>query len=483
MNYYKNIVAVLCVLSYLGCSDNLNLYPETNLTQGTFYNSEEELLQASNDVYRQMNRLYNANGIPDLFGERFSDNVCTIFVGGANSYDEDISEHNIKSDNGRLLTAWRNAYNSIFVTNDIITKLERSDVKFSSANLKTRIMAEALFVRSLIYYNLVQAWGDVPLVLNVVSVNEAYGYLREKKNVIYTQIIKDLLFCKDNLPEFYSSKDVGRITTYAVSALLAKIYIINGHKEKATIELKRIIDSNKYSLDANGDGSINIDDYKYLFKPEIKNCKESILEIQYLAGVNNVNSSHQNAYTPFLHSFHLPGISATNRGLGVNTPNSDLIAEYEPNDQRKDISIISGFTDQSTNTWIDYPYTNKYYDPNWQNPGQNVEVIRYADILLLYSELTNDPTFLNQVRKRIGLPLYGDSNFPSKYNTLPLAIEHERRVELAFEFHRYFDLIRSGRAMDVLNSKGYNINNNRLVFPIPLTEIDINPKLIQNEGY
>lgn len=483
MNNMRKIISLFCVSAMIGCGNDLDLYPETQLTQGNFYNSEAEMIQASNDVYRQLHRIYNAHNIPDLYGERFSDNVCTIFTDGANSYNEDINKHIIKSDNGRVLAAWRNAYNAIYITNDIIARFENTNVEFSSQTLKERLLAEAVFVRSLIYFNLVQAWGDVPLVLEVVSVDNSYGYLRKEKEVVYNQLIKDLSYCKSHLPEAYSGKEVGRITTYAVSAVLAKVYLITKDKASAQSELKRILECGRYTLDANGDGVINKEDYIHLFQPEVKNCKESILEVQYLSGVDKVNSNHQQAYTPFLHSFHLPGISATNRGGGVNTPNPDIMKEYEAGDPRKEISMIAGFNDESTNTWVDYPYTNKFYDPNWQNPGQNVEIIRYADILLLYAEVTGDPSYLNQVRSRIGLPLYGSPQYPSAYSTLSLAIEHERRIELAFEFHRFFDLVRTGRALEVLRSKGYDVTENDLLFPIPLAEIDINPGLTQNPGY
>ena len=96
--------------------------------------------------------------------------------------------------------------------------------------------------------------------------------------------------------------------------------MIRGNKDSAKIELKRIIDSERYSLDANNDGKVDVEDYAYLFAPSTKNCKESILEAQFLSGVDNVNAEHQNQYTPFLWSFHLPGSSDTFRGGGKNSP-------------------------------------------------------------------------------------------------------------------------------------------------------------------
>lgn len=410
----KKYILLIVMAVMVSCSDQLELYPETNLTEGNYYNTEEELSLAANDAYRQLCRIYNANGLPDLFGERFSDNVCVIFTDGGNTYTEDIVLHKIKSDNGTILSAWRTAYNGISIINDVLYRLENTSVSFTSDEFLNRIKAELIFVRSLIYFNLIQAFGDVPFLLKPVTVSESYSYLREDKNQIYSQIIADLLFCKEYLPKSYEGKDVGRITTYAASSILAKIYLIRGDKDSAKIELKRIIDSERYSLDANNDGKVDVEDYAYLFAPSTKNCKESILEAQFLSGVDNVNAEHQNQYTPFLWSFHLPGSSDTFRGGGKNTPSKDLLAEYEENDPRMNLSIVPGYQDEGANIWVDHPYTCKFYDPDWQNPGQNFEIIRYADILLLYSELTGDATYLNQVRARAGLPLYGSDSYPKK---------------------------------------------------------------------
>lgn len=479
----KGVVSGLFLSACLtGCnSSRLDLYPETNLTSGNFYTSEQDLILASNDIYRQLTRIFDAGGIPDLYGELHADNVYIESTTGAHSFAEDINTHRINSDNGFLETAWNTAYNAIYVVNNVIEKLDNTTVSFADPVVKERLRAEATVVRAIIYYYLTQAWGAVPFPLKVVTPDESYAYLREDLTVIYGQLIHDLQSAKATLPSSYTGDQVGRITRYAAAAILARVYLANGNKDLATAELEEIIQSGQYSLDANGDGEINAEDYAYLFEAAAKNSRESVLEVQYLAGQNQVNSRHQTTYAPWNFAFHLPGASVTFRGDGLNTPSSDLIGEYETDDPRKDLSLLPGFTDLQTGNFVAYPYTIKFYDPNHLYPGQNVEAIRYADILLLHAELTGSISSLNDVRARVGLPGFGEGGYPAaQYPTLALAVEHERRVELAFEFHRFFDLVRTGRAVAVLASKGIPISADKLLFPIPLSAIDANPGLTQN---
>lgn len=334
---------------------------------------------------------------------------------------------------------------------------------------------------------MVRAWGAIPMPLAPISPEESYNYLREDPSKVYEQIITDLTMAKEYLPESYSKTHVGKVTKYAAMALLGKVYLTLGDKTKAAIELKSVIDSGLYSLDTNEDGLVDGTDYEYLFAPTTKNCKESLLECQFLAGVSNPNSTHQTAYMPFLWSFHLPGQTETFRGHGHCTPTKDLIAEFEPTDTiRKNVTVVEGFVDLESGKWEDYPFTMKFYDPNWRNPGNNFKILRYADVLLMYAEAVGEDEgkkYLNQVRARAGLVGYGDADYPKEYNTFNKALEHERRVELAMEFHRFFDLVRTNRAMEVINSKGFNLTKDKLLFPIPVNAIDINPGLLQNPGY
>ncbi len=484
MKNIKVVIQLVLLLFLFACNKKeLDLYPRTSLTGANSYKTETQLTQAVNDVYRQMRVMYNAQGIADLFGELRSDNtyIKIAAAGGTNSID--VSNFTLRTDNPLIANAWANCYNAIFICNNAIEQLENTTVVFQQPEVKERLKAEAIFVRSLIYFNMVRAWGDVPLVLKVITPEQSYDYIRESKDVIYKQIIADLIYCKKIVPEKYTGANIGRITRYGSTGVLAKIYLTLGENANAEKELREIVNSGLYSLDANANGIINTDDYLFNFQANTKNSKESVLEVQYLAGVNAANSNHQEAYSPWHFAFHLPGSTENLLGSGFNTPTDDITNEFETTDPRKAASINPGFINLSTNQFVDYPWTPKFNDPIWRTPGQNFEIIRYADVLLMLSEATNDPAYLNMVRARVGLPGFGQAGFPAQYNTLAKAIEHERRVELAFEFHRFFDLVRTGRAIEVMQAKGYKITQNNILFPIPLNAIDVNPKITQNPGY
>lgn len=465
------------------CSEEkLDLYPLTSVSEGTFYANLSQIESAADDVYRQIGRLHDAWSIPSLYGTLYSDNGAVIAQLAGTPVDQPIDRHQLTSANPRVEEAWDDAYNAIFIANNIIRQIEITEVEINEDH-KNRMIAEARLMRALAYFNLVRAFGDVPLITEVVSPAEAYDFARESTNVVYSQIIDDLTFAKSNLLESYTGADVGRLTSYSAAGILAKAHLTNGNEGAAQSELEYIINSGRFSLDANSDGAVNYDDYFHLFQPDTKNSEASILEAQHMSGTNAANSNHQEAFSPYLDAFNHPLIEgAINRGNGINTPTVDLAAEFEEGDPRKEITVVPGFTNQSTGDFVDYPFTLKYFDPDWYNPGQNFEIIRYADILLMYAEVTGDPEYLNMVRERVGLPSYGSTGYPSDlYSTLDLAIAHERRMELAMEMHRFFDLVREGRAVEVMQSKVPG--EVRILFPIPLYAIDVNPNLTQNPGY
>lgn len=461
--------------------ERLNLFPLTELTEGNFYRDLSQMEAAVDDVYRQMGILYDSRGIPSLYGTLLSDNGEVVAQLSGNPRFQEIDRHQILADNPRIEEAWDMAYNSIFICNNIIEHLEKTELEIEEGR-KNRMLAEAKFVRALVYFNLVRAFGAVPLITKVISPEEAYDFLRVDPGVVYDQIIDDLTFAKANLETIYSGSDVGRVTSYSAAAVLAKVFLTQENRSAAQNELEYIIDSGNYSLDSNEDGSVNVNDYFNLFQPDTKNSESSVLEAQYMSGVNELNSHHQLDFSPYAEDWRHPLIDEVlDNGTGFNVPTVDLASEFEEGDPRKEITVVPGF-ENSSGIFVEDRFTLKYFDPNWWNAGQNFEIIRYSDILLMYAEVTGDQKYLNMVRERVGLVPFGTPEYPNDlYPTLELAIEHERRVELAMEMHRYFDLVRNGRAVEVIAPKVEGDVD--ILFPIPQRAIDVNPGLTQNPGY
>jgi hypothetical protein len=172
----------------------------------------------------------------------------------------------------------------------------------------------------------------------------------------------------------------------------------------------------------------------------------------------------------------------------MNQVTDDLYNEYEANDPRRDLSIALGYNNGTTFIAQKYPikwtHTNAPIGSGNPLANNNFMVLRYADVLLMLSEATGDATYLNQVRTRAGLPKFGDAGYPTAFaGSLSTAIEHERRVELAIEFHRWFDLKRTNRAITVLQPKGKAITTDKLLLPIPQIVRSQNPAITQNNGY
>ena len=341
------------------------------------------------------------------------------------------------------------------------------------------------------YFNLVRVYGDVPLVLKEISISESYDILREPKENVYNQIIADLKEAQD-LPVSYSTAEDGRATQGAAKALLANVYMtLHKYAEAETI-LAEIINSGRYSLLENTPGSLNIDGYKNVFSPVNHNSKEGIFEIQFLKGGYGEGSNYANNFAPENSGTNVVAVGGTG---GNNIPEMDIYNAYEEGDLRRDFSMSLGYYDnRKNNEWVESRYVCKFMDVPYQNndASNNYPVIRYADVILMYAEALNQNgktaeacKYLNMTRRR-GFGYQTTETSPVDLQTtdkaqFALMVEQERRVELAFENHRWFDLIRTGRAVEVMRSKRFSLNETNLICPIPQKQIDVNPKLTQND--
>jgi hypothetical protein len=406
------------------------------------------------------------------------------YAGADNPANFQIDDYKISPTNSNIKRDWAYLYGTIGKANVVINNVDSCPDPALTQERKNEIRGEASFIRAYHYFQAVQLWGDVPLQLkefktfSAALLPEVYPILFPKRATmaeVYAQIISDLETALAYVKTTAINKTI--ITRGAVNALLAKVY--------ATVEPH---DWNKvlgYCNDVINGGYSLLSNYDQLWDGQHENSAEAIFEINY----EGTNSSGNWGASMFL------GMDWKK----FNIPSNDLVAAFdaEGDKVRKAASIV--WLDV-TGKWSDpnwlqnvYPFVYKYRNNIWPSP-QNYIFIRLADILLLKAEALNETgdvagaaALVNQVRARVGL---GQTSASSQAD-MRLAIEKERRLELAFEGHRWYDLKRTGRAIAVTNATigptgglfGYSIGINQLLWPVPQSEIDKNPQLIQNPGY
>ena len=483
---YNLIAIALLGFSFSSCSDFLEQNPQTDLSENDFYKTADDILSAVNGVYSSLQE-GDIYGNWYVFGEIPSDNTRNQLSGSVTTQNE-FDQFYIDTQNSMIANFWKAAYKVINRTNTVLGRIDGIEINTELAN---RYKLECKFIRALMYFNLVRVYGDVPLVLKEISISESYDILREPKENVYNQIIADLKEAQD-LPVSYSTAEDGRATQGAAKALLANVYMtLHKYAEAETI-LAEIINSGQYSLLENTPGSLNIDGYKNVFSPVNHNSKEGIFEIQFLKGGYGEGSNYANNFAPENSGTNVVAVGGTG---GNNIPEMDIYNAYEEGDLRRDFSMSLGYYDnRKNNEWVESRYVCKFMDVPYQNndASNNYPVIRYADVILMYAEALNQNgktaeacKYLNMTRRR-GFGYQTTETGPVDLQTtdkaqFALMVEQERRVELAFENHRWFDLIRTGRAVEVMKSKGFSLNETNLICPIPQKQIDVNPKLTQND--
>lgn len=476
---------VIVLLSASSCKNSfLELAPIAQQNGNNFYKTAEDMKNALTAAYAglQNGGLYYSS--MHIIGDLRSDNTEITNVNAGADQDAVDKFQNLAT-NSISSNTWAGHYQAIQSTNIVIEKIKSVSM---DENLKARYTGEAKFLRALMYFNLVRIFGDVPLVTKMITNPEqGYEYGRETAENVYNQIVNDLKDAEGVLLYEYTGADIGRATKGAAMSLLGKVYLTQKKWDLAAQKLKEVIDQtnlNKYQL---------LPAYATVFGIANENGRESIFEVQFKKGANGEGSPFTNQFAPIGSG---TAVVAIGNPLGQNIPTANMNNAYEVNDARKAISMRNTYV-LSGNT-VTHNYVVKYLGAPAANldSDNNWIVLRYADVLLMYAEAINEigyvadgPAFgyLNQIRGRAGLG-NKTSNNPVVALRIPdqaafrLAIEQERRVELAFEGHRWFDLVRTGRALTVLGPLGMQAHH--VVFPVPQSQIDINPGvIIQNPLY
>lgn len=463
------IIACFCMIG--SCKESfLDLAPISNVNTINFYKTKADFDLAVNAAYATLYIFYAPESAIS-YTEQLGDDGTMYNVAGIQADRWAFKDYALRPSNTEVYRFWQETYKALYSVNIVLDKIREADLDTA---YKTAVTAEMMFLRGLYYFDMVQLWGDLPIVTKPLSVEESYATLRSPVADVYKQIVADLQYASAHLPSAAEVSAPGKASKGASQTLLGKVYLTLGDKAAAGKVLMEVYNSAQYAL---------LPHYGSLWNVNNKNTKESIFEIQYKGGAGNPYSNYWTSFAP-TENFVL-----TLYGGGMNQVTDDLYNEYEDGDVRRDTSIFTGYNNKS-GTFIPIKFPKKWVDRNAQVVGgreqsnNNFTVLRYADALLLLSEATGDPVYLNQVRERAGMPLFGEAGYPSgKYPTLELAIEHERRVELAMEFHRWFDLKRTKRALTVLKAKGKAVTEERLLLPIPEIVRQQNNAIAQNAGY
>jgi hypothetical protein len=491
MKYSLYILMVLPMILLSSCSkDFLDKSPEYSVNTENFYQTEADAIAAINGAYQplQWPKLYNMR----MWTSDIMAGNSIVGAGGGSDGQETQDQANFvtATDNQGVLDLWRGPWPGILRCNIILQKVPGMNI---SESVKNQVLGEAYFLRAHYYYILVRYFGDVPLVLEPVGPEDDLRPFRTPKAEVYAQIVADLTKATELLPgrDSYSAADLGRASKGAAAGMLASVNLTLGNWQDV-VGLCEDVTALGYSLNP---------DYAGNFDPSNKNSSESLFEVQYAAngGFNFWSNENQASW---LSTFTGPrGSDLVAGGWGWNQPTQEFMNRYEAGDLRKDVTTLyegcpqfDGQDYQKSYSLTNYNLrkflVSKTISPAYDNSPMNFPVLRYADVLLMKAEALNElgrtseaEAPLNEVRARAGLPdVTGLSKDAFREKVLV-----ERRMELAFEGQRWFDLIRvdNGQyAIGFLHSIGKtNMTTKHLLFPIPQKEIDANPNLTQNPGY
>lgn len=487
---FKNYIFVATVLTVLSsCNDYLDLKPISDASAENAYVTASDGEAALTGVYDSFSQGYYIwDNI--IFNDVMSDNY---YAGGDNAEIFAVENLDVVPTNTRLFDNWSQIYNAIAKANTVLAKVPGIvDVQLDNGNRRAQILGEASFLRAFHYFQLVKMWGGVPLITKPVASTapSETQIARSTEAEVYAQIIADLEFAVQNLPDTYgdvASVNKARATKGAANAMLAKVYA-----QKADRDYDKVIQYADAVINSPA-GYTLLDNFADLWDGAHYNNAESIMEVQFVG-------APEGNWGPGL---LLPPSITGDTWRKFVTPSHDLINAFdaEGDVERKEASILFEKAPWADEFWSkavngEVPFAFKWKSASAGASTNRQYIVRLADIILLKAEALNvkgQPdaarTLLNKVRHRAGL---GDS--PATDAELKTAILNERRLELAQEAQRWDDLRRNNLAVDVMNAlqemniiteqmKVYKMTVEKQLLPIPQSERNRNLVLDQNPGY
>lgn len=499
----KRILSYITISVYLiSCSDSfLDKKSLTSLSDDTFWSNKNDANIALAGCYDalQDNALYGGGVYNATFRDHdcMSDNSVNQWAWMGMKF---IADGTADPSHWFFSDYWNSSYKGIARTNKVIAYVPKiEDMKDED---KTTVLAQAKFLRALFYFNLTNAFGDVPLITKPQTLKEAYVAKNSHAEIIDT-VLSDLKYAKDMLPVEYEADNIGKATKGSALALLSRVYLYKKDWGNAASTAQDVIALNKYNL---------FNDYKLLFSEENEQCSEVIFSVRFATGLGDNNGekfsgswaknaqTHHRPLTNFINDFYCTdGLPIDKSPLYSGTLPKDQIKNRDP---RMDASLIykgevwlDGGAPFSKGNYAIHKYIRKDTE-NLTDGGQDFYVIRYADVLLTKAEALIESgsteqeiyDLINEVRARVNMPKIEDVEGTGlSTEELRDILRHERRVEFGFEGFRYYDLKRWGDMENAVSRvKDYHMvyhPEKSYYWPIPQAEVDNNPKLDQHEAW
>jgi hypothetical protein len=441
----KKIVIIITLLFTVISCDVLEVEPQNSIAADEAFKTKEDIDKGILGAYASFQSLSYYGRTFELFSDLAADNLSHPLAATSETYAQ-VNNNNILPENGSVSGIWALAYDGINVANNVITKVPTiADMTDEERNIA---LAELYFIRALNHFNLLNYFGGIPVKVTPTIGTSGLDVPRNTVEEVYSQIINDLTFASDFLP---AGGTKTRASKYAAKGLLAKVYLYNKDYPQAISLASEVIAQGNYTL---------LNDFSEIFAGD--QSAESIFEI-YFSELERNRIAEYN----FPQSLN---------GRREVEPAQSLLDAYETNDERFEASIAFDG---------DNAYAIKYDDLSLG--ADNFIVLRLADMYLVRAEaeaslpspnLSAVRSDINDVRVRANLQPTSESDVTQ----LLRIIEKERRIEFAFEGQRWFDLVRTDRAIPVLPNV---TSTNQMLFPIPLDEIQTNndPGMVQNSGY
>ncbi|TGE27656.1 RagB/SusD family nutrient uptake outer membrane protein [Hymenobacter metallicola] len=472
-----------------GCGEKfLEETPTDQVTDANFYKTTTDAIQATNAIYSELGKAGQYNSALWGIGDIGSDLSTTGGGGGGDGLEQQqLDNFNIPSTNTLTTRLWGSCYVGIGRANIVLEKVPGMSI---DPAIQARSIGEAEFLRAKYYFDLVRAFGDVPLLTKPPKTTEEVNIPRTPVAQVYAQIEADLKDAITKLPTSYSGDDIGRATKWSAAGLLAKVYLTEGKLSDAATQARSVIASSGKSLWA---------DYGDNFKVANENGKESLFEVQYIAGRNQWT---QDGLGWSGNEFMGPrgqGI-VPQGGYGFNIPEPDFVAGYEAGDTRRAVTIWmpgdkypdgreqpSSLPGSPNGYGVKKWFVGKVNTNIWDSE-LNIPVMRLAEVYLILAEAVGPTTegldAINTVRRRaFGGATNRDIAAGISPDDFKRAVWRERKYELAFEMDRWFDMKRTGELLTSPQLRAKGVKPFNVLLPIPQSERDVNPGLSQNPGY